>query len=107
MIIIKNKKMATKTYNTTYYGQKDCKDKVWETAKEIRGKNPDLYRKDPYNNQICYKSYGKDSNQGWNIDHIKPHSRGGSDNIRNLQALQTSTNKSKGNTLVKKSRHSG
>jgi 5-methylcytosine-specific restriction endonuclease McrA len=43
---------------------------------------------------------------GWNIDHIKPKQKGGSDDIINLQALQSHINKSKGDNLVKKSRHS-
>jgi hypothetical protein len=34
---------------------------------------------------------------GWHIDHIKPSSKGGSDNPRNLQALQAHANMSKGN----------
>ena len=37
--------------------------------------------------------------------HIKPLPRGGSDDTRNLQALKTSVNRAKGDTLVKRSRH--
>jgi len=44
---------------------------------------------------------------GWEIDHIKPKSKNGSDNIRNLQALKTSTNRQLSNSIVKKSRHVG
>ncbi|MCG8104951.1 MAG: HNH endonuclease [Candidatus Thiodiazotropha endolucinida] len=43
---------------------------------------------------------------GWEIDHIKPSSRGGSDNIRNLQALKTKVNREKADNLVKRNRHS-
>ena len=90
----------------TTYTSSNCKDRVWELAKPIQGKDKNLFRADPYNNQLYKPSYGKDTKQGWNIDHIVPQSKGGSDNIRNLQALQSNLNKSKGNTLVKKSRHS-
>ncbi len=41
----------------------------------------------------------------WEIDHIKPSNRGGNDTTRNLQALNTSVNRSKGDSLVKRSRH--
>ena len=90
----------------TKYGDKDCKNKVWNYASPIKGKNPELYRKDPYGKELYYHSYGGSGQKGWQIDHITPQSRGGSDNIRNLQALQSNINMSKGNTLVKKSRHS-
>lgn len=90
----------------TKYGDTNCKDKVWNNAKPIKGKDPSLYRKDPYGNELYYNSYGGNSDKSWQIDHIKPQSRGGSDNIHNLQALQSKTNMSKGNTLIKKSRHS-
>ena len=85
---------------------KTQKDKVWSSSKVVKGKNPDKYRQDPYGNTMYKDSYGKSSNMGWDIDHIKPQSKGGSDAMRNLQALNASVNKSKGNSLVKKSRHS-
>ncbi len=81
-------------------------DKVWDKADEIRGKNPDLYRKDAYGNPIFRHSYGKNTEMGWQIDHIKAVAQGGSDNMRNLQALKSSINQSKGDSLKKKSRHS-
>ena len=87
------------------YGQKNTKDKLWELAKPIRGMDSDIYRKDPYGNVMYYNSYGKPTTMGWEIDHIKPHNRGGSDDIRNLQCLNTHLNRSKQDTLVKKSRH--
>ncbi len=90
----------------TTYKSANCKEKVWNLAEKIKDKDPSLYRQDPYGNQIYKHSYGKTGSQSWQIDHITPQSRGGGDSIRNLQALQSSVNMSKGNSLVKKSRHS-
>jgi hypothetical protein len=84
----------------------DQKQKAWENATTVRGKDPALYRKDPYGNLMFKPSYGKGSELGWDVDHITPKSRGGSDATRNLQALNSAVNRSKGDTLQKKSRHS-
>ena len=80
-------------------------DKAWKNAKTIRGEDPDKYRQDPYGNKIHKNSFGKDSAMGWEVDHIKPKARGGSDATQNLQALQTIINREKSDSLVKKSRH--
>ncbi len=80
-------------------------NKAWNNARPIRGKSSNTHRKDPYGKTMYKDSYGKASNMGWEVDHIKPRSRGGSDATRNLQALNTSVNRSKGSSLVKKSRH--
>jgi 5-methylcytosine-specific restriction endonuclease McrA len=68
---------------------------VWETAQTIRGKDPDQYRRDAAGNVIRRASYGKDSEMGWEVDHKKPVNRDGSDNLRNLQPLQTDENREK------------
>ena len=68
----------------TKYGNKECKNKVWNLAKEIKDKNPNIYRQDAYGTQLCYNSYGTHGKQSWEIDHITPQSRGGSDNLKNL-----------------------
>lgn len=81
------------------------KKRVWSQAKPIKGKDPKQYRQDPYGNTLKYSDYGTNKGTGWEIDHIKPKDRGGSDYISNLQALQTKTNREKGDSLVKKSRH--
>ena len=80
--------------------------KVWDKAKKIRGKDPQMYRQDPYGNTMYWYSYGKNTDMGWEIDHIKPKSKGGSDAVVNLQALSTRVNRSKGGSLKKKNRHS-
>lgn len=81
-------------------------DSVWDKAKKIPGKDPEKYRQDPYGNTMNRDSFGNNTVLGWEIDHIKPTARGGSDDIRNLQALKTEVNRSKSDSLVKKSRHS-
>ena len=86
--------------------EKSIKDRVWDAAKKAQSRDPDQYRRDPYGNLIRKDLYGKDAEQGWVVDHITPRSRGGSDNIRNLQALQTATNREKADSLIKRSRHS-
>jgi len=84
---------------------KDQIDKAWKNAKPIRGEDSAEYRQDPYGNKIRRDSFGKDSTLGWEVDHIKPKARGGSDSTQNLQALKTSVNRDKSDSLVKKSRH--
>lgn len=71
------------------------KEKAWENAKIIKGKNPDVYRQDNYGNTIFKASYGKKSDMGWEIDHKHPKADGGTDNPRNLQAVQWAENRKK------------
>ena len=79
---------------------------VWEKGRIIPGYNQNVRRKDACGASIVKSAYGDtNSNYGWQIDHIKPQSRGGSDDISNLQSMDSKTNMSKGNSLVKKSRH--
>ena len=85
---------------------KEQKEKAWNNAKTIRGRDTAKYRQDPYGNTMYKPSHGKDSAMGWDVDHIKPKNRGGKDTTRNLQALNSTVNRSKGDSLKKKSRHS-
>ena len=71
------------------------KDKIWEKARKIRGKNPDVWREDSQGNTIRYGSYGTQGDYGWEGDHKKPKAKGGTDNQRNLQALHWEANREK------------
>ncbi len=73
------------------------KEAAWNAAKPIRGKNPNLYRRDSSGNEIYKPAYGTQGSKGWEVDHRRPRSKGGSDNPRNLQALQTRENRQKSN----------
>ena len=70
---------------------------VWKEAKPIRGRDPDSWRKDPEDNTIRYGSYGTQGKYGWEVDHKNPVSKGGSDDLHNLQALHWQENREKGN----------
>ena len=72
-------------------------DKTWEKATPIKGKNPEVYRKDVEGNIIRKPSYGTKGEYGWEIDHKNPVSKGGTDNPRNLQPLHWQENRKKGN----------
>ncbi|GAL10936.1 hypothetical protein JCM19233_1921 [Vibrio astriarenae] len=73
------------------------KEVAWNAARPIRGKNPNKYRRDAYGNEIYKAAYGTKGAKGWEVDHKKPRSKGGSNSSRNLQALQTKTNRKKSN----------
>ena len=85
--------------------KKSLVDRVWDKAKKVRGEDPRVVRQDPYGNRIRRSFFGRDTQQGWEVDHIKPQSKGGSDHLRNLQALQTTKNRELGDRLRKRSRH--
>lgn len=72
-------------------------NQIWEKGSKIKGKDPNLYRRDAFGNEMYWHSYGKDSAMGWNVDHSKPISKGGTDHLNNLQPMNSSANKSKGN----------
>ena len=70
-------------------------DQAWEKAKPIRGKNPDVYRKDAYGKKIRKASYGKHGEYGWELDHKNPKSKGGSDKQQNIQPIHWKENQKK------------
>lgn len=71
---------------------------VWNKAQTIKGKNSAELRCDILGNVICFNLYGKKTILGWEIDHIKPVSKGGTDSFDNLQPLNTAANIHKGET---------
>ena len=78
-------------------------EEVWEKAKEMRSKDPDIQRKDKYDNKIRFGSYGTQGDYGWEIDHKNPKDKGGSDQLKNLQPLHWEENREKGTKI----RHKG
>lgn len=80
------------------------KKKAWEKAKTVRGKNPDTWRRDSKGNVIRQGSYGTKGEYGWEVDHKKPKSKGGSDSTRNLQALHHEANRKKSDKYPPKKR---
>ena len=70
-------------------------EEIWKKGTPIKGKDPDIYRKDGYGNIMYKSSYGKDSMMAWEIHHIKPTSKGGDNDIKNLIPLNARFNKIK------------
>lgn len=71
---------------------------VWEKGTIVSGYNSLLYRKDECGAWMVRKAYGhRDSEYGWEIDHISPQANGGSDVLSNLRPLQWQNNAHKSN----------
>lgn len=69
---------------------------VWEKADIDPGSSADVFRKDICGATIHRQRYGQQVQWGWEIDHIRPVSEGGTDRIINLRPLHWANNRAKG-----------
>ena len=74
------------------------KREIWNKAAVASNNDPTLWRKDQCGAWIYWDAYGdRDSEYGWEIDHIKPDSLGGLDIVSNTRPLQWQNNASRQN----------
>lgn len=73
-------------------------EQVWQKGTIVTGNDPNIYRKDQCGAWIARGQYGnRESQYGWEIDHISPQSNGGNDQLSNLRPLQWQNNVDKSN----------
>jgi hypothetical protein len=69
---------------------------VWRKGTSVAGHDANQYRKDRCGALMQRDQYGKTTQYGWEIDHSRPVSSGGSDDLSNLQPLHWENNRYKG-----------
>lgn len=70
---------------------------IWEKAKVDPNNDPKVFRKDYAGAWIRRMDYGnRNAKYGWEIDHLKPLSKGGTNDESNLLPLHWENNEKKG-----------
>lgn len=73
---------------------------VWEKGIRVDGFDPSQVRKDSCGAFIVRTQYkNRNSDYGWEIDHVYPISKGGDDNPYNLRPIQWENNVKKGDSF--------
>jgi 5-methylcytosine-specific restriction endonuclease McrA len=76
------------------------KQAVWTKGQIIPGYDAAVWRHDAFGYVIRYSNYGnRNSDYGWEIDHIVATALGGSDDFSNLRPLHYTKNASLGGVL--------
>lgn len=92
-----------RNHNTNRYGGSWSQaeiDAVWRKGSAIEGYDPNLWRRDKCGHAMKYTEHGnRQSEYGWEIDHINPVANNGSDDLSNLQPLYWKHNLDKGDSL--------
>uniref|UniRef100_A0A6V7QS52 HNH nuclease domain-containing protein n=1 Tax=Ananas comosus var. bracteatus TaxID=296719 RepID=A0A6V7QS52_ANACO len=73
------------------------KQRCWEKAEKVKGRDPDRWRRDTLGNIVFRKLVGCPGCLCHDYDHIVPFSKGGKSTLENCQVLQATVNRSKGN----------
>jgi 5-methylcytosine-specific restriction endonuclease McrA len=73
---------------------------VWNKGRVIPDYSPDIWRWDKCGLVMQFSEHGnRNSEHGWEIDHINPVANRGSDNLDNLQPLNWKNNADKSDSL--------
>jgi len=93
------KRVNTRFFNTTVDGKpfdEATIEAVWQKA--TPESDQEVFRRDDCDAIMYRPSYGKREHWGWEIDHIKPVSLGGTDELSNLRPLHWENNRAKGDS---------
>src|SRR5215510_4597599 len=94
-MVVRKRRRSTDVHGAAF--SPEVIDAVWSKGRIVPDRDPSVWRYDFCGLLIKRAEFGKTlSVHGWEIDHILPVSKGGTDELNNLQPLQWDSNRRKG-----------